>query len=270
MNSSIMATLYSFTVGDSFDSTFSKVSFESQLFYNIAVAINFIEMLFDSHKLEVTAIIAELKPHSKYWYKNKALAYMHGYELLEDSDQFDTTGLTDALIAASKIVKYAAVVEKANVVYIKIAAVGLVKLTNDQEDGIVSYFKEVKDAGVKIEIINRDADQFKASIVIYYDPIVLNSSGINAVTGLESVRDAVKSFIASLPFNGEYRNNAFIDALQVLDGVVMAELVSAQTSIDGLSFTDVDAYATPDSGYMKLYQETDLQITYKVYETVSD
>jgi hypothetical protein len=270
MNSSIMATIYGFTHGDSFDSTFSKVSFESILFYTIAVCANFVESLFDSHKSEVQTIISEQKPHSKNWYKNKALAYMHGYELLEDSDQFNTTGLTDAQIAASKVVKYAAVVEKANVVYIKVAGVGLQPLTTAQEDGLTAYFKEVKDAGVKLQIINRNADYFKASLVIYYDPIVLNTNGINAVTGLESVRDAVSAFIGSLPFNGEYRNNALIDTLQVLDGVVMAELVSAQTSNDGLSFTDVDAYVTPDSGYMKIYQPTDLQITYNVYETVGD
>jgi len=270
MNSSVLATLYGFTVGDSFDATFSKVSFESILFYTIAVCANFVESLFDSHKSEVQTMISELKPHSKNWYKNKALAYMHGYELIEGSDQFNTTSLTDAQIAASKIVRYAAVVEKANVVYIKVAATGLVKLSNDQEAGLIAYFKEVKDAGVKLEIINRDADHFKASLVVYYDPMVLNSTGINAVTGTESVRDAISAFIGSLPFNGEYRNNALIDALQVLDGVVMAELVSAQTSTDGLAFTDVDAYVTPDSGYMKLYASTDLQIIYNVYETVGD
>ena len=205
---------------------------------------------------------------------------MHGTELLEDSDQFNTTGLTDAQITERKIVKYAAVVEKANVVYIKVAATGLVPLTSglpgetsDQLAGLNAYFKEVKDAGVKLQIINRPADYFKAKITIYYDPIVLDSRGFD-ITGDIPVKTAVKNFIASLPFNGEYRNNALIDSLQVLNGVVMAELESAQTSTDGLAFVDVDAYCTPDSGYMKIYNENevtgDLQITYKVYETIGD
>ena len=280
MNSTVMATLYGFTFGDSFDSTFSKVSFESVLFYIVAFLTNTMEKLFDSHKADVDATIAEMKPHSKNWYKNKALAYMHGTELLEDSDQFNTTGLTDAQITERKIVKYAAVVEKANVVYIKVAATGLVPLTSglpgetsDQLAGLNAYFKEVKDAGVKLQIINRPADYFKAKITIYYDPIVLDSRGFD-ITGDIPVKTAVKNFIASLPFNGEYRNNALIDSLQVLNGVVMAELESAQTSTDGLAFVDVDAYCTPDSGYMKIYNENevtgDLQITYKVYETIGD
>ena len=74
MNSTVMATLYGFTVGDSFDSTFSKVSFESVLFYIVAFLTNTMEKLFDSHKADVDATIAEMKPHSKNWYKNKALA----------------------------------------------------------------------------------------------------------------------------------------------------------------------------------------------------
>ena len=278
MNSAIFSGLYGYDQGDDFNATFSNISFESILLYILAFLANTIEKLQDSHVSDVATTIAELKPHSKNWYKNKALAYMHGYELREDSDQFNIpTGLTDAKIAESKIVKYAAVVEKANVVYIKVAATGLVPLTSglpgetsDQLAGLNAYFKEVKDAGVKLQIINRNADHFKASLVVYYDPMVLNSTGIHAITGSESVRDAVVAFIASLPFNGEYRNNAFIDALQGLDGVVMAELVSAQTSTDGLAYIDVDGYCTPDSGYMKIYEPTDLQINYIAYETVSD
>jgi hypothetical protein len=294
MKSTVMATLYGFTVDDSFESTFSKVSFENILFYIVAFLTNTMEKLFDAHKADVDATIAEQKPHTKNWYKNKALAYMHGFELLEDSDQFYIPAeTTTAQIAESKIVKYAAVVEKANVLYIKVAAAGLVPLTSglegeasDQLHGLNAYFKEVKDAGVKLQIINKPADHFKASLVVYYNPMVLNSRGINASTGIKSVRVAVRDFIASLPFNGEYRNNALIDALQLLDGVVMVELTSAQTSPhevvmaaqinynQDLGFTDVDAYVTPESGYMKVYNENedtgDLQLIYKAYETAGD
>ena len=270
MNSSIFATLYGFAVGDSFDATFSKVSFESQLFYIAAFIANAVEKLFDTHKQEVIELIAEDKSHTKNWYKNKALAYMSGYELGEDTDTYDVSELTTELIATAKVVKYAAVVEKANVVYIKVAGDGLHPLTDDQEAGLIAYFKEVKDAGVKLQVINREADFFKATITVYYDPMVLNSAGINAVTGTETVRSAVTAFIGSLPFNGEYRNTTLIDSLQLLDGVVMPELVNSQTSTDGLTWNDVDAYVTPDSGYMKIYEVADLTINYVAYETVGD
>lgn len=269
MASEAMAAKNGFAVGDAFEDTFSKSSLESTLYYIQAVAIYFIEKLFDTHTADVDNKIAELKPHRLKWYINKALAFMYGYELVEDEDYYDTTNISAADITTAKVVKYAATVEKGNVVYIKVAGAGPGQLTEAQEAGIVAYFKEVKDAGVKLEIINRPAEYFKARLTIYYNPMVLDSAG-SSTTGGEPVREAIVAFITSLPFNGEYRNNALIDILQVIPGVVMAELVSAETSADGVTFTPVDAYVVPDSGYFKIYETTDLHIDYRAYETVSD
>lgn len=269
MNSSVMATKYGFTVGDSFDSTFSKVSFESILFYIMAfVQVMSGDKLYDAHIDEVQTLISEEKAHTLRWYANKALLYMHGYSLVEDSDTYDTSALTDDQISTAKVVKNASAVEKANVVYIKVKGSDG-KLTDDQEAGITAYFKEVKDAGVKLEIINRVADHYKATIDIWYNPMVLNSTGLNT-EGAEPVRDAVSSFIAALPFNGEFRHDDLLIYLNDIDGVVIPQIKYSQYSVDGLAFYDIDGYFTPDSGYMKIYNNTDLTINYKVYETVSD
>lgn len=270
MNSTVMATKYGFSVGDNFDNTFSKVSVEGIWLYVVAFAMSVFEKLFDAHKIEVAELIAAERPHTLIWYKNKALAYMHGYELIADTDYYNTTLLTDAQISEAKVVKNASAVEKANVVYVKVATAEPAKLTDDQEAGLVAYFKEVKDAGVKLQIINRDADHYRAVLDVYYDPMVLNSAGVNAVTGTETVREAVDAFIAALEFNGQFRHDALRNSLNALDGVVMSELKVSQISIDnGQSYDDIDAYTTPDAGYMKIYEPTDLTINYIVYETVS-
>ena len=270
MNNTTFAAYYGFTLGDAFDDHFSKVSFEGFIFFTVATAICFLEKIFDADKADIDTLIAELKPHSKKWYINKALAFMYGYELVVDTDMYDTTTLTAAQISTAHVVKYAAAVEKSSVVYIKVAGAGLTQISNDQEAGLVAYFKEVKDAGVKLEIINRPAEYFKAKLTIYYNPMVLNSDG-SSIDGSFPVRDSIIAFISSLPFNGEYRNNALIDALQVLEGVVMAELVSVATSSDnGVTFIPVDAYVVPDSGRFKINVDTDLILDYKAYETVSD
>jgi len=268
MNSSMFATWYGFTVGDSFDSVFSKTSFEGKIFYIVAFVINSFEKLFDSFLALVEALIASEKAHTLNWYANKALAYMHGYSLIEYSDTYDTSVLSDDQINTAKVVKAAKAVEKSNIVYIKVKG-SSGKLTNDQENGITAYFQQVKDAGVKIEIINRDADHYKATIDIWYNPMVLNSSGLD-ISGSEPVRNAVSSFIDSLPFNGEFRHDDFLLFLNDIDGVVIPQLKYSQYSPDGLAFKDIDGYFTPDAGYMKLYIDTDLTINYKVYETVSD
>lgn len=269
MNSSEMAARYGFTVGDSFESTFSKVSFENILFYILAfVQVMVGDKQYDAHVAEVNVLLAQEKPHTLRWYANKALAYMHGYSLVDDSDNYDISLLSDDQIASAKVVKNASAVEKANVVYIKVKGADG-KLTDDQEAGITAYFKEVKDAGVKLEIINRDADYYKATVDVWYDPMVLNSAGLD-INGAEVVRDAVNSFIASLPFNGEFRHDDLIIALNAVSGVVIPELKQSQYSTDGQTYVDIDGYLTPEAGYMKIYSPTDLTINYKVYETVSD
>ena len=265
MNSTVMATKYGFVVGDSFENTFSKVSFESIQFYVVAFAMAVFEKLFDSHKTEVAELIAAERPHTLIWYKNKALAYMHGYELVADADYYDTTGLTDAEISDAKVVKKASAVEKANIVYVKVASADG-KLSNDQEEGLVAYFKEVKDAGVKLQIINRDADHYRGTIEVYYNPMVFSAEGVKI-----AIREAVNAFIASLEFNGQFRHDALRNFLNDIDGVVMVELKYSQISTyDGDSYDDIDAYTTPDAGYMKIYDDSDLTIIPKVYETVSD
>ena len=280
MANATLAVKYGFAVGDSFDDTFSKVSWESIQYYIVAVAVCFLEKMFDADKADIATQIAEKKPHRLKWYINKALAYQHGCELVEDEDYYDNTGLTDAQILEFKVVKYAAAVEKGGVVYLKVAGANKVQLTSgkpgetsDQEAGLIAYFKEVKDGGVKLTIINRPAEHFKASLIVYYNPMVLNSAGLTT-TGTEPVRDAVNAFISSLPFNGEYRNEALIDVLQVIPGVEIPQLIIAQTSEDGNVFTTVDAYVVPDSGYYKIYNTDpvtgDLQIEYRAYETISD
>lgn len=271
MNSPVMALKYGFTLGDSFDNTFSKVAVERIWLYIVAFGHLVSEKFNLSHKAEVAELIAAERPHTIIWYKNKALAYMHGYELVADTDYYDTTGLTDDQISEARVVKNASAVEKANVVYVKVATAEPAKLSDDQEAGLEAYFKEVKDAGVKLQIINRDADHYRAVIDVYYDPMVLNSAGLNAVTGNETVRDAVNSFIAALEFNGQFRHDALRNSLNALDGVVMTELKVSQISTDGgESYDDIDAYTTPDAGYMKIYEPTDLTLNYKVYATVSD
>ena len=60
MGSDVMATIYGFTKNDSFDERFSKVSFESILFYIIAFVAFTIEKLFDTHKQEVSPILPDV------------------------------------------------------------------------------------------------------------------------------------------------------------------------------------------------------------------
>lgn len=254
-----------------FDEQFSTVSLESIWFYIVAFCVWTLEKLFDLHREEVTGIIDSLKPHSLRWYVSKAKAFMWGKALIQDTDEYDTDGMREEEVEAMRTVKYAAAVEKAAVVYLKIAGDSggePVPVGAAEYEGVKAYIKEIKDAGVVVEVVNEAAEHFACKITVYYNPMVLDAAGV-AVDGTTPVQDTIRRFIRELPFNGEYRNAALVDALQTIEGVVIPELHVARTSTDGISWTDVEAKVNPFSGYYRVYEDSDLNIIFTPYETVS-
>ncbi len=229
------------------------------------------ETIFDIFTRDVTTKLRELKPHTQRWYANKALAYQHGFNLLPDSDEFDNTGYTDAQIAASKVVKNSAVVEQQNQfgrVYLRIKLAGedagdLAPLTTPQVDGVKAYMARIKDAGVKLQIDSLPADRIKMKWSIYYDPLILDNAG-NRLDGTISnvVKDTIKGYLKKLPFNGEYVREYHEDELQALDGVTIAIITEAQTKYGLLPFSNVNVKTTPDAGYLRFYDDAELEITY--------
>lgn len=263
-----VAGLYGLDPLKGFEEQFSKVSLESILFYVVAAAMWTLEKLFDTHRDEVAALIAASKPHRLTWYVAKTRSFQFGRALVTDSDVYDNTGITDEQIEAEKVVKYAAAVEQSGRIIVKVAGAGTEgrePLTIDQQYALEAYLKEIKDAGVQVELINQYPNAFAANIDIYYNPMILSASLASLAEGGSPVLEAISDFIENLPFNGEYRNSALIDRLQMVPGVVIPEL--HLSSIDG---APVLAKATPASGYMRIYNESDLVLTAIAYDTISN
>lgn len=256
------------------DSYFSSVSLENVIFYVVALSTWAFENLFLAHKSEMQEMIANQKSGTLKWLCNKAKLFMAGYELAADSDVYDYSDMTDEQIAAAQCVKHAAAVENNGIVYLKVAGDdngAPAQITNDEVAGLAAYINEVKYAGVAIELINLPADHYRMRMVVYYNPMILNSTG-GALLGGDPVRDAIRDFLRSLPFNSEYRNVDLVDALQKVSGVVIPELLQAEVSPNGLEGTwrTVEAIALPDSGYYKIYDDSEMNLEFRPYEGVSN
>lgn len=268
MNNEILAAAYSFAIGSDFLSTFSKVSLENIICYIMAAAIWTHEKLFDAHQAEVEDYIAQMKPHTLRWYVNKVKAFRAGQELIEGTDRYDDTGLSEEEMTAMQPVKFAAASESAATVYIKVATeTGGAKqpITTEQQAGLKSYIAEVKDAGVRVELINEAGSKLRLKMDVYYNPMVLDSTGTHLANGNKPVEEAIKAYIENLPFNGEYRNSELIDAIQAVEGVEIPELLSVAQSYDGVNYENINAKATPYSGYY-VYEQENITITYRPYE----
>ena len=261
MKDATLAGKYGFTPGDDWNSTFSAVSVENIIIYIVAVAIWVLESLFDEHKADVDARIEEMLPHRPKWYRDKALAFMNDKTLVSDTDEYDVTGMTESEIAAARVVKYAAATEseESSILTVKIATRGddgLEPLDTETATKFLAYMKEIKDAGVRIEVVNQAADSFKCSLAIYYDAILTSDDVRSAVEA------AVEDYIQGLPFNGEYTNMALIDRLQAVEGVKIAEVKESSAQPQGGAWQNINARYTPEAGYMTV---SDIEINMQAY-----
>lgn len=256
MRNEMAAKVYGFADGETFSGFFGHLSVEGALFYIFAVATCALECMFDSYRREVDARIEAIIPHRPKWYRDKVLAFMKGQTLVPDSDRYDTSGMTDAEIAAARVVRHAVAVESddASLLTIKVAGEEggrRCPLDAETERQLAAYVQQIKDAGVRTALVNIAADRFDCEVDIYFDPM------LTASTVESACREAIRDYVENLPFNGEYTNMALVDALQAIDGVRIVELRRATTVAAGESVrTDIDARCVPAAGYFEMQEVT--------------
>lgn len=239
----------------------SKVSIWRLLIFIVAFSIWVLENLFDTHDKEVKEVIQNDKAHRPSWYITKAKAFQYGFPLIYDTDKYDNTGYTDTQVEESKIIKYAAATPNAGQVYVKIAteiAGVLAPITEVQKISFDAYFKEIADMGVKYIVVNHLPDILLLNIEIFIDPLVLDANGMSILNANYPVQDAINEYMKELPFNGELVLAHLIDKLQLAEGVVIPNLVNAESqSIDintGVynAAVPITVKTIPESGYFSI------------------
>ena len=252
---------------ESLNST-SKVAIWRLWVYIISVAIWSLEKLFDLHRTDIDKRLTELKPHTARWYRSKALAFQYGFGLSLDSDKYNNQWFTEAQIEASKIIKYSAVVESKNEgrLIIKIAGEQgeqLQPITERQKQAFEAYLQEIKDAGVRLSVVNYQPDVLHLQMKIIYDPLVLDSNGQSITKATKPVEETIISYLKRLPFNGELVLAHLIDALQQAEGVKIPHLVLAQSknitsSGEYGAFETIEISKIPTAGYFMIDNYNDI------------
>jgi len=251
MRNESAAELYGFEPGTEFGSVFGAASVENILLYVWAVCAWAVEQLVGRHREEVTEALGRQMAHRPQWYREKVLAFMAGKALEADSDVYDTAGMSGAEVAAARVVKHAVATESrdASLLTIKVAGDSGGErrpLTAEHERQLRAYIREVKDAGVRIKLVNMEADTFNCKVDVYYDAM-LEQEAVK-----EACEAAIRGYIENLPFNGEYTNMALTDRLQGVEGVRIVELreSSSRAAEESLT-TRINARLTPAAGYFR-------------------
>lgn len=259
------AERYGFALGSAFGDCFSAVSVENILFYVWAVCAWTVEQLVARHRKEVTAELEALIAHRPKWYRDKVLQFMEGKELEADRDTYATDGMSESDVLAARVVKHAVATESedASLLTIKVAGESggaRCPLTAEQERQLKAYICEIKDAGVRVALVNMEADTFDCSVDVYY----------NAMLEPEAVRRACEvaicEYIENLPFNGEYTNMALVNRLQTVEGVRIVELRGSMArAANESSVRHINARLMPAAGY---FQPGEIKVNMVAYDEV--
>jgi hypothetical protein len=253
--------MYGLNTSKSFEEQFSVASIESILFFVAATAMWSMQSIFSLFRADVSAALAADKAHRASWYKTKTLAFQEDTLLPADSDVYQV------IEPENQVVKYCSAVDAqdSSKLMIKIAGEqgGLRQpLTNEITAQVTAYLNAVKDAGVRIQLINLAPDYFKAEIDVYYD------ATLYADRVSDAVKAGVREYIENLPFNGEYSNVGLIDRLQQVEGVIIPELKYSEShpALAGYDFAPINAKKTPEAGYFRVYDDADLTINMIAYK----
>lgn len=230
----------------------SKVSVWKLLVYIVSFAIFM-------HELIVEKNAENSRPHTKRWYREQALAYMDGHELIWKDGQFkyDTSGMSEAQIAESKPVTHVAITEAANgVLIVKTATFqsgGTGPLSPAVHGRFMSYMGQIKDAGNRLQYINQAADDLRVSLRVWVDDLIIDlETGESLITpGTFPVNDACKAYLNQLEFNGAFVKTFLVDAIQKVNGVKIPKIETLEHRTLANPFELVEEYILPFSGHFR-------------------
>lgn len=268
----VVIAKYELVEGKTFNEQFSAVSIERIMFYDIASSMFFNYQVFDQHAIDVNNILSQKRAHTPNWYAGMAVKFQYGYDLVEDTDTYDNSGLTEEQINDSRIVKFAAAVPSINksILYIKVATgsnEAKKPLSENELTAFKAYIEHIQDAGVHIEIINAPADEMYIEMDVYFNPLILDKQGKRLDGSNDTpVQEVVKKYIHNLLFNGLYTNAKLIDMVQTVHGVEFPELKIAASRY-GLyvDFREIDAKEKAHAGYYTIKDEN-LRLRFLPYD----
>ena len=242
MADSAVREKYGFTASDTFDGKFSKVSIEGLLFYVVAFGIWVLEKLFDTHKEEVSTMLADLTPHTTRWYRNRVLSMVpNGQE--------------------EPPVKYCSVDDRGAKLKIKVAKGdpgNRSPLESEDVLALETWMANEKDAGLKIDIVNLRGDVMTANLTVWYNPLELVPMG-------NPVKDALKAYVSNLDFDGLLTRNAIVDELREVPGVEIVRIDQLKVKAWAeQSWHDFGDQEQAKSGYWTVADEN-VNVVYKPY-----
>lgn len=234
---STLQQVYGLEDGKTFDEQFSKVSIEARLIDVFAWASWGLESIWDSFRTEVEMVLNDSYVTGERWYYQKALEFQKGDKLAynERTCRFDYVQMDEE----KKVVKNVAIrqVTDEGVTKLKIyfSDAGKQPITGDIRTAFESYMREIGAAGTHFLFVSEPPDDLRVHLHVYYDPLVIASSG-ERIEGMgKPVEETIESYLNSLEYGGVFYSSKLVDMIQITDGV-------KDVTLDGTTWNGAKEY----------------------------
>lgn len=251
MASTTAATLFGFTVGDQYDSHFSKIGPVSVILYVVAYVTALKETLLERWKEEVRQIADSTRYGTEAWWKATAKLWRDDpNELLTVVD--GAVGYPNPSTTASTPVRYAAITAQGNTLTLKVAAADdsgtPIPLTATQLAAFQGYANTIKPLGIYVTALSGVANPLQLQATVTYNP------EITLQTVQTTVLDAIDRFCHEMEFGGTLYLGRLTTAVMQVEGVVDFAIASA-TLLDGSTAsvpTPFTRSIVPHNGHCRL------------------
>jgi len=228
-----LQSIYGLDTTLTFEDQFSRVSFESVLTYIVASAIYLYESIVSAKSDEIESQIASKYPFSIPWYSDIALAFQLGDSLLFDETTYKFN--YPAIDSTKQIIKFTTIrqrqVEGVTKLQVFATKANKTALTSDELAAFSSYMTQVGAAGTHFQFISLNPDQLIINLTVYFNPQVLNSTGVSLSDGSKSVDLAIANYLNGIKYGGAFNRTKQTDAIQLAAGV--NDIVLGDVKVNG-------------------------------------
>lgn len=253
IGNSELAAMYALDPSKTFDEQFSKVSFEALIINIVALACYLVERTFATTSDEVDAAINARYVASIPWFRDQALGYQDGYDLVfNDATRSYGYAVDDP---DARIIAYAAAREidgEVRKVQILVSKDQKEPLTDDELSRFSHYMRRIAPAGTRLDFVSKASDRLQISAQINYNPLLLTSGGKRLTDGTSPINEAIEQYIDTIKYGGVFNKTKLVDAIQNAEGVTDVILRSVYTSTASGGFVELDgnSYASTSGSFV--------------------
>ena len=194
--------------------TTSATGLYNLIAFAVATVFFLHQKIFNTHQEELQNLVDQNYIGTPDWYVSQLLKFQKGDTLVIKNESEIGYAVEDE---DKQIIDRASYLEQSSSILLKAAkedsSGNLTQLTSDEKTQVEAYIEAISPAGVNWSFLSEPADKLRASIDIYYNPL------INLNTIKTDVKQAIKDYLGAIPFNGKVKKLHLVDAIQEVEGI---------------------------------------------------